>query len=68
MKGFLQRMKQPAHKKMYNIISHQRNAEQNHNEIHDFTFTQITVIKKTVSSVGKGVEKLEYLITRKKVK
>lgn len=45
-------------KKILNIISHYRNANQKHNE-YQFTFTSMIVIKQKLTSVDWDVEKLE---------
>ena len=44
---------------MLNIISYQRNTNQNHNEI--LIHIRMGIIKKSITSVGKDVQKLETL-------
>ena len=48
--------KKKPHEKMFNIISHQGNTNQNHQEVSLHT---TALIKKTVTVAGKGVEKSE---------
>ena len=48
--------KKKTHEKMFNIISHQVNTNQNHKEVSLHT---MALIEKTVTGVGKDVEKSE---------
>ena len=48
---------QQAHEKMLNIICHQRNANQNHNEISPHT--HLSSKRAQITNVGEDVEKRE---------